>query len=209
MLLIRATRHVRNLFSQIHEDWHVHSCDWTRPGFRAVAVQRFGAMLKDRKRGMLWWVSSVLYRHMFRYIRNHYGIELYDTTIVGRRFWITHQTGIVIHPNAVIGDDCVIHQNCTIGAPSNPRCSEAPKLGDRVELACGASIIGNVVIGDDVRIGPNVAVMTNIPAGVTVCTQPPRLIKLPLAQSRPLSNRPEQRSLEGKEQNGHHVDKQH
>lgn len=166
-----------NLYRQIREDWNVHGREWDRPGFRALAVHRFGAMLKDRKQGVLWRLLSLFYRFMFRYIRNHYGIELPARTIVGRRLLIGHQNGIVIHPNAVIGDDCIILQNCTVGVPTGARGILAPKLGNRVQLGCNAAIIGNVVIGDDVRIGPNVTVMTNIPAGTTVIPSTPRFIK--------------------------------
>ena len=166
-----------DLYWQIREDWEVHYRDWTKPGFRALAVQRFGAMLKDRKRGVLSWALSCLYRCMFRYIRNHYGIELHDTTIIGRRFLIGHQSGIVIHEHSVIGDDCVVLQNCTIGGTTRARSGEAPKLGNRVQIGCGVAIIGKVVIGDDVRIAPNVTVMTNIPEGTTVLPPPLRFIK--------------------------------
>lgn len=79
---------------QIREDWEAQYRDWTLPGFRALAAHRFGAMLKDRKRGVLSCVLSVLYRSMFRYIWNHNGIELPPTTIVGRRFLIGHQSGV-------------------------------------------------------------------------------------------------------------------
>ena len=39
------------LWQQIKEDWIAHGRDWTKPGFRAVAVQRFGVwrMQVDRK----------------------------------------------------------------------------------------------------------------------------------------------------------------
>ena len=168
----------RRISSQLYEDWLLHWRDWAKPGFRAVVVYRFGAMLlSNQKKGVLKWLSLVLYRTMYRSIRNHYGIDLPATTIVGRRLLIGPGR-IVIHPHAVIGDDCVILQNVTIGAATVRRHWEAPKLGNRVQVGAGAAIIGKVVIGDDVNIGPNVSVLTNIPAGTTVCPQPPRLIKL-------------------------------
>jgi serine O-acetyltransferase len=126
---------------------------------------------------------------MFRFVRNHYGIELSETTIVGRRFKISHQNGIVIHPKAVFGDDCEVRQNVTIGESGRPdRYGEAPRFGNRVKIGAGAAVIGKIVIGDDVTIGPNATVMTNIPAGTIVCAPPPRLIKLPHWNSR--SNAP-------------------
>jgi serine O-acetyltransferase len=157
----------------------VHERDWAKPGFRALAVYRFGARLQKRKRGILSSILWRVYRTMFRYIRNHYGIELSETTIVGRRFKISHQNGIVIHPKTVFGDDCEVRQNVTIGESGlRNRHGEAPRFGNRVKLGAGAAVIGKVVIGDDVTIGPNATVMTNIPAGTTVCAPPPRLIRL-------------------------------
>ena len=49
-------------------------------------------------------------------VRNVYGIELYPTARIGRRFCIAHQHGIVIHKLAMIGDDCLVRQGVTIGA---------------------------------------------------------------------------------------------
>ena len=182
MPLVNGFGYFRALFSQIREDWDVHYRDWTRPGFRALAVQRFGAMLKDRKRGLLWWLLNRLYLCMFRYIRNQYGIELPDTTIIGRRFRIGHQNGIVIHYDAQFGDDCVIRQNVTVGRLSERRKDRAAKFGNRVDIGAGAIIVGGVTIGDDVQIGPNAVVMTDVPAGATVFVAAPRMIQMRKAQ---------------------------
>jgi serine O-acetyltransferase len=165
------------LYDQIREDHVVHYSEWDRPGFRALAVYRFGAMLKDKK-GILWWPLSSLYRFMFRYIRNHYGIELPATTIVGRRFLIGHQHGIIIHPNAEFGDDCIIVQNVTIGNVAVGRKNSGPKFGHRVEFGAGAVILGSITVGDDVRIGPNAVVITDIPAGSRVFVDPPRMMQM-------------------------------
>lgn len=166
------------LYRQIREDLSVHYGEWDRPGFRALAVHRLGAMLKDRNRGVLWRLLSLLHRFMFRYIRNHYGIELPATTIVGRRFHIGHQHGIVIHPNAEFGDDCVIVQNVTIGNVAVGRKNSGPKFGHRVEFGAGAVILGAITIGDDVRIGPNAVVISDVPAGSRVFVETPRMIQM-------------------------------
>jgi serine acetyltransferase len=170
---------LRFLWEQLQEDWTVHNRDWTTPGFRALATHRVGNWIRQRRSGritgkVLWF----LYMALYRYIRNHYGIEVYYSTKIGRRVKFGHQSGIVIHPNAKIGDDCLIRQNVTIGASSDVHGQYAPKLGNRVQVGAGAVIVGKVVIGDDVSIGPNVTVATNIPAGTIVSPQSPRLIKL-------------------------------
>lgn len=173
------------LFEQIREDWIAHGKDWTKPGFRAVAVHRFGVWRDGVRLRIFRAALSRLYWVLFRYVRNHYGIELHHTTTVGRRVIIGHQSGIVIHPRAEIGDDCVIRQNVTIGAASHDRWWEAPKLGHDVQVGCGAAILGKITIGDGVRIGPNTVVMTNIPSHATVFANPPRVIQMPKKQILP------------------------
>jgi serine O-acetyltransferase len=164
------------LWRLIREDWEANGRVWTEPGFRAVAVHRFGSWAM-RQRPVIRAPLFRLYITLFRWVRNNYGIELPWMTRVGRRFRIGHQGGIVIHPRAQIGDDCCIRQNVTIGAATADRSTEAPRLGDRVEVGAGAVIIGRITIGDDVRIGPNAVVMTNIPAGSTAFAAPARVIQ--------------------------------
>lgn len=169
------------LTEQVREDWRAHLKDWTQPGFRAVAVYRFGVWSKQVEPGLARGILYRIYRVLYRYVRNHYGIELPDTAVVGRRFVIGHQGGTIIHYNAVIGDDCLIRQNVTIGATSDETARHAPTLGNNVQVGCGAAILGKITIGDGVRIGPNAVVMTNVPAGATAFAMPARIIKAPRA----------------------------
>jgi serine O-acetyltransferase len=166
------------LFELIREDYRVHQSDWTLPGFRAVAVHRFGVWSRGVHPRLLRAPFSVIYKSLYRYVRNHYGIELPRTTQVGRRLTIGHQGGIVIHPVARIGNDCIIRHNVTLGAATVETVQRGPTLMDRVEVGCGAVIMGNIVIGDDVRIGPNAVVTMNVPAGSTVVASPPRIVQL-------------------------------
>ncbi len=169
---------VRSLLRQIREDLWTHGSEWSRPGFHAIAAHRLGAWLPNAPRPVRVLLSP-LYRAMYVWVRNVYGIELPATTVVGRRLRFSHQSGIVIHPHARIGDDCVIRQNVTIGATNPERVDLAPVLGDRVELGAGVAIIGGVTVGDGVRIGPNAVVMSNVPAGSTVFAPRPRVVQLP------------------------------
>jgi len=168
-----------SLISLIREDYRTHWRDWTLPGFQAVAVQRFGAWTNTVQRpGLLHAALRGVYSLLYMYVRNFYGIELRDTSRVGHRLLIPHQGGIVIHHSATIGDDCVIHQNVTLGAGTLETINRAPILGDRVEVGCGAAIIGGVVIGNDVRIGPNAVVTMNVSSGSTAVAPPPRVVRL-------------------------------
>jgi serine O-acetyltransferase len=179
--LIRLQRGVKDLMSQIHEDWTVNSRDWTMPGFRAITVHRLGTWLSNRRGSVLKSGLLVLYRAMYRFVRNHYGIEIPLTTSIGRRLWLVHQSGIVFHWKAEIGDDCVIRHNATIGAGygGQKTLHKGPRLGHRVEVGPGAVIFAGVKIGDDAVVGPNAVVMSDVPAGARVFAEAPRLIRLP------------------------------
>src|SRR5436190_14037389 len=80
------------LLAQIREDWVAHGRDWTKPGFRAIAVHRFGNWRMKIRNRVLRAPLSVLYRHVYRRVRNHYGIELPYSAVVGRRVIIEHQS---------------------------------------------------------------------------------------------------------------------
>jgi len=166
-----------NLWQQIKEDWEAHGRDWTKPGFRAVAVQRFGVWRMTIKSKLLRTPLSILYRALYRKVRNVYGIDLPYSVRLGRRVIIEHQGAIVIHGNCCIGDDCVLRQGVTLGNRYLKRPFEAPKLGDRVNVGAGAKILGSVTIGDDANIGANAVVLSDIPPGQTAVGIPAKIIK--------------------------------
>ncbi len=153
------------LWAQVREDWIAHGRDWTLPGFRAVAVQRFGVWRMRVGPKLLRAPLSVLYRAMYRRVRNKYGIELPYSVQLGRGVVFEHQHGIVIHGHAKIGDGCIIRQGVTIGNRSLDKPLEAPNLGKNVNVGAGAKILGKLTIGDDAVIGANAVVLTDVPAG--------------------------------------------
>ncbi|WP_242139336.1 serine acetyltransferase [Sphingomonas sp. TREG-RG-20F-R18-01] len=165
-----------SLRAQIREDWVAHGRDWTRPGFRAVAVHRFGVWRMGIGPKALRGPFSLMYRMLFRHCRNGYGIELPYSVALGRRVVIEHQGGIVIHGNSVIGDDCVIRQNCTLGIRRMDAPDDAPILGTRVDVGAGAVILGRVRIGNGAAIGANAVVLGDVPAGAVAIGIPAKSI---------------------------------
>lgn len=175
------------LWQQIQEDWDAHGRDWTKPGFRAVAVHRFGVWRMSVQSKLLRGPLSILYRMLYRKIRNGYGIELPYTVQLGRRVVIEHQGAIVIHGYSHIGDDSIIRQGVTLGLRHLDRPFDAPKLGQRVNVGAGAVILGNVEIGDDACIGANAVVLSDVPAGQTAVGIPAKILpaKAPEASTIP------------------------
>jgi serine O-acetyltransferase len=165
------------LLSLIREDWVANWKDWTRPGFRALTMYRFGVWRMGVKPAVLRWPLSLLYRFLHRRVRNHYGIELHYTAKIGRRVLIAHQGAIVIHEAATVGDDCVLRHGVTLGSAGNYSVDDAPVLGDRVSVGAGAMILGGVTVGDDATIGPNAVVLTDVPPGAIATAAPARIIR--------------------------------
>lgn len=125
---------------------------------------------------------SMIYKSLYRKIRNSYGIDLPYTIKLGRRVIIEHQSCIIIHGHAAIGDDCVIRQGVTIGNRYLNSSSDAPQLGNRVNVGAGAKILGKIAIADDVNIGANAVVLTDLAAGQTAVGIPAKVVskRLPL-----------------------------
>jgi serine O-acetyltransferase len=165
------------LITQIREDYIANGRDWTRPGFRALAIYRFGVWRMRVGPKLLRWPLSVLYRCLFRYVRNHYGIELPYSAKVGRRLVIEHQGCIVVHGNTVMGDDCIIRQGVTLGNRSLDAPFDAPVLGSRVNVGAGAKILGQVRLGDGCSVGANAVVLCDVPAGASAVGVPARIIQ--------------------------------
>lgn len=164
------------LWAQIMDDWRANGRDWTRPGFRALAVHRFGVWRMSIRSKIVRAPFSLIYRSMFRYCRNVYGIELPYSATVGRGVVIEHQGGIVVHGASVIGDRCIIRQGCTLGVRSIDDPSAAPTLDTGVELGAGAAVLGRVRIGARARVGANAVVLKNVPAGTLAVGVPARIV---------------------------------
>jgi len=146
---------------------------WSRPGSRAMLAYRFGSWAQTVRTPVAGGIVRRIALSMHRYVRNTYGIEIYPTARIGERVTIGHQNGIVIHEYAIIGDDCLIRQNVTMGlAGTTEEASpdNAPHIGNRVDFGAGAVIIGAVKIGDDVNIWPNAVVVRDVPEKSTVMT---------------------------------------
>lgn len=164
-----------HLVELLEEDFDSHRRDFTRPGFRALAVHRFGNWRMTVEPKLLRAPLSIGYRAAYRFVRDYYGIELPYSAKVGRRVVLEHQHGIVVHGNSVIGDDCVLRQGVTLGVRSVDHPDDAPKLGNGVQVGAGAVILGNVTVGDGAAIGANAVVLKDVPAGALAVGVPAKV----------------------------------
>ena len=80
--------------------------------------------------------------------------------------------GIVVSHNAHIGQNCTIFHQVTIGEGKNG----APIIGNDCYIGTGTIVIGNIRIGDNVRIGAGTFVNFDIPDNSTVVSQKAKII---------------------------------
>ena len=141
------------------------------PGFHAVLMHRFAHQL------CLWRVPLIP-RMISQINRFLTGIEIHPGARIGRRFFIDHGMGVVIGETTEIGDDVLLYQGVTLGGTGNETGKRHPTLGNRVVVGTGAKILGNIKIGDNVRIGAGSVVVHPVPDHSTVVGIPGRVVRM-------------------------------
>lgn len=159
----------------MREDWQTHERQLSRPGLHAILLHRFAAWRSGFPAGLRRKALSGVRHVLWTFIRNVYGIELQDGATIGRRVKIQHQGAVVIDSTAVIGDDCLINQNVTIGRAG--RRGGAPHIGNDVVIGAGATVAGDITVGDHAVIGPNAVVLVDVPPKGTAFAPPARQVQ--------------------------------
>ncbi len=105
-------------------------------------------------------------------------VSIHPSASIGTSVLLDHATGIIVGAFAVVGDEVTILQNVTIGRKRSLP-DRAPRIGRGVLLSAGATVIGDISIGDFARIGAGSVVEHDVPAGCTAVGVPARLTNCP------------------------------
>ena len=133
-----------------------------------------------------WRVSNWLWLHDHRdaallfqnEASNALQVSIHPAASIGSSVYLDHATGIVIGANVVIGDEVNILQNVSIGRGSELP-TRSPRIGRGVYIGGGATILGDISIGDFAKIGADALVTSDVPAGCTAVGNPARLTNCP------------------------------
>jgi len=141
------------------------------PGFHAILLHRLAHRLYG-------WRVPLAPRVISQISRFFTQIEIHPGAQIGRRFFIDHGSGVVIGETAEIGDDCLLYQGVTLGGTGNERGKRHPTLGNHVVIGTGAKVLGNIRIGDNVKIGAGSVVVRAVPDNSTVVGVPGRVVRV-------------------------------
>ncbi|MBD3923141.1 serine acetyltransferase [Nocardioides cavernae] len=145
--------------------------------FRVVASYRFDRATRQyhaehRIKGLPARVFAAFWH---RRVMNIHHADIDPRAQIGPGLLLMHHTGVFIGP-AVIGDNCVLHHNVTIGQRVASGNQGVPRLGNDVWIGPGATITGDVTIGDGATISAGSVVSRDVPARALVAGNPGRVI---------------------------------
>lgn len=109
-------------------------------------------------------------------ISEAFQVDIHPAARLGKGIFIDHATGVTIGSTAVIEDDVSILQGVTLGGTGKERGDRHPKIGHGVLIGAGASVLGNIKIGDGARIAAGSVVLRPVPACKTVAGVPAKII---------------------------------
>lgn len=138
-------------------------------GFHGIQVYRAA--------NWLWWkglrsLASTLQSRASEV----FGMDIHPAALLGSGIMIDHATGVVIGETARVGNGCTLLHGVTLGGNGKQQGDRHPKLGSNVLVGAGASILGNVKVGDGVKIGASAVVLNDIPAFATAVGCPAKII---------------------------------
>jgi serine O-acetyltransferase len=136
-------------------------------GFVALETYRFAHRLwQSGRRDFALYLQSQSSRV--------FAVDIHPAARMGKGIMLDHATEIVIGETAVVGDNCSMLHGVTLGGTGNERGDRHPKIGCGVMMGSGAKILGNIRIGDCVRVAAGSVVVQDVPPRRTVAGVPAR-----------------------------------
>lgn len=146
------------------------------PAVWSLVWYRIGHWIyKENSPIVLRWPLKLVHVVASKLMEAFMQMRLDPSADIGGGLYIGHSGGVYLHPEVVIGMNCDVAHHVTIGASAMGR-KGVPKLGDNVYVGTGATIVGDIRIGDGAKIAANTLVMTNVPPGATVMGVPGRVV---------------------------------
>ena len=140
------------------------------PSIRAIITHQIAH--KQYRKGRFTFA-----RWLSQNARKHTGIEIHPGATIGYNIFMDHGMGIVIGETAVIGNDVTIYHGVTLGGTGNEMDAKRhPTIENGVLVGAGATVLGNITLGENAKIGAGALVLDDVPANTTAVGMPVRII---------------------------------
>ncbi|MCM8775041.1 MAG: serine O-acetyltransferase [Candidatus Omnitrophica bacterium] len=140
------------------------------PGFHAILVHRFTHFLYKLR-------IPFIPRLLSQVMRLITGVEIHPGAAIGPGFFIDHGMGVVIGETTVIGENVTLYQDVTLGGTGKERGKRHPTIGDNVVIGAGAKVLGNIRLGNHVKVGAGSVVIHSVPDHCTVVGVPAEIVR--------------------------------
>ena len=138
-------------------------------GFLAIQAYRFAHCLWCHER-------QSLARYLQHRISTCCDVDIHPAAEIGSDIMLDHATGFVVGETAKIGNNVSILHGVTLGGTGCQGGDRHPKVGDGVLISTGAKLLGNITIGDNVKVGAGSIVLESVPDSVTVVGVPAKIV---------------------------------
>lgn len=137
------------------------------PSLKAITYHRIAHKLYELQVPLLPRIISEI-------AHSETGIDIHPAACIGESFFIDHGTGVVIGATCIIGSRVKLYQGVTLGAKSFPKADDGslikgierhPIIGDNVIVYSNTTLLGRITIGESARIGANMWITEDVPAG--------------------------------------------
>ena len=137
------------------------------PSLKAITYHRIAHKLYELQVPLLPRIISEI-------AHSETGIDIHPAARIGESFFIDHGTGVVIGATCIIGSRVKLYQGVTLGAKSFPKADDGslikgierhPIIGDNVIVYSNTTLLGRINIGEFARIGANMWITEDVPAG--------------------------------------------
>lgn len=139
------------------------------PSFKALLYYKLSHYFYLKK-------HNFIARYLSERAKRKTGIEIHPGARIGNNLFIDHGMGVVIGETSIIGDNVVIYHGVTLGGVTTKKEKRHPTISDNVIIGCGAKILGDIIIGKNVKIGANAVVLKDIPDNETVVGIPAKKV---------------------------------
>ena len=137
-------------------------------GFHALQAYRVANYWVEEKLSFSLYIQSI--------VSEKFNVDIHPNAKMGKGIMVDHASGVVIGETAIVGDYSSIFHGVTLGGVGSEKGQRHPQVGKNVLLSANSTIVGNIKIGDNAKIGAGSVVLNDIPKDCTAVGVPAKVI---------------------------------